>query len=125
MEVSRASLIVFAAIGFIAGTLVLCFIAAIVAIILLLHTKKSTCAPAPPPEISDEQAAARATLGECIKNHRIRCNMTQEFVADSLGVTRQAVSKWERGESDPSTSNLLALAKLFSVSAQELLSEVV
>ncbi len=37
--------------------------------------------------------------------------MTQEFVAESLGVSRQAVSKWETGTADPSTSNLLALAK--------------
>ena len=49
--------------------------------------------------------------------------MTQEFVAESLGVSRQAVSKWERGAADPSTSNLLALAKLFEVPAEELLRE--
>ena len=48
-------------------------------------------------------------------------NMTQEFVAESLGVSRQAVSKWEMGASDPSTSNLLTLAKLYGVSAEELL----
>ena len=41
-----------------------------------------------------------------------------------MGVSRQAVSKWEQGLSDPSTSNLLALAKLFGVSAEELLREV-
>ena len=41
-------------------------------------------------------------------------------VAESLGVSRQAVSKWESGTADPSTSNLLALAKLFGVSAEEL-----
>jgi len=34
--------------------------------------------------------------------------MTQEFVAESLGVSRQAVSKWESGASDPSTTNLMA-----------------
>lgn len=39
--------------------------------------------------------------------------MTQEFVAEALGVSRQAVSKWESGASDPSTTNLIALAKLF------------
>ena len=50
--------------------------------------------------------------------------MTQEFVAESIGVSRQAVSKWESGTSDPSTSNLLALAKLFGVSAEELLRQV-
>ena len=53
----------------------------------------------------------------------MRCQMTQEFVAEALGVSRQAVSKWERGAADPSTSNLLALAKLFGVPAEELLRE--
>ena len=42
----------------------------------------------------------------------------------ALGVSRQAVSKWENGTSDPSTSNLIALAKLFGISAEELLREV-
>ena len=50
--------------------------------------------------------------------------MTQEFVAESIGVTRQAVSKWESGASDPSTSNLLALAKLFNISAENLLKDI-
>jgi transcriptional regulator with XRE-family HTH domain len=50
--------------------------------------------------------------------------MTQEFVAESLGVSRQAVSKWENDTSDPSTSNLLAAAKLYGVSAEELLKEI-
>ena len=67
---------------------------------------------------------APARLGEAIRYHRTRCKMTQEFVAESLGVSRQAVSKWESGTADPSTSNLLALAKLFGVSAEELLKSV-
>ena len=49
--------------------------------------------------------------------------MTQEFVAETLGVSRQAVSKWESGASDPSTTNLIALAKLFGIEAEELLKE--
>jgi len=72
----------------------------------------------------EEKSEMKKTLGEAIKTHRMRCNMTQEFVAESLGVSRQAVSKWENGTSDPATSNLLALAKLFGISAQELLREV-
>ena len=50
--------------------------------------------------------------------------MTQEFVAESIGVSRQAVSKWETGASEPSTSNLLMLAKLFHTTAEEILQEV-
>ena len=49
--------------------------------------------------------------------------MTQEFVAEYLGVSRQAVSKWEGGISDPSTSNLIALAKLFDTTPEDLLKE--
>ena len=75
-------------------------------------------------EVRKETAAVRKSLGEALKEHRTRCKMTQEFVAEHLGVSRQAVSKWENGTSDPSTSNLLALAKLYGISAEELLKEV-
>lgn len=61
------------------------------------------------------------TLAELIHVHRSRCHMTQEFVAEQLNVSRQAVSKWESGASVPSTANLLALAKLFGTDAAELL----
>ena len=74
-------------------------------------------------EARREKAETCRTLGEILKTHRMRCQMTQEFVAEALGVSRQAVSKWERGAADPSTSNLLALAKLFGVPAEELLRE--
>ena len=75
-------------------------------------------------EVRKEKAEVRRSLGEVLKEHRVRCKMTQEFVAESLGVSRQAVSKWESGTADPSTSNLLALAKLFGISAEELLRSV-
>ena len=75
-------------------------------------------------EVKKETAAVRRTLSETLKDHRTRCKMTQEFVAQSLGVSRQAVSKWESGASDPSTVNLLALARLYGVSADELLRGV-
>lgn len=64
------------------------------------------------------------SLGEALKENRTRCKMTQEFVAESVGVSRQAVSKWENGTSDPSTSNLLALANLYDISAEDLLKIV-
>ena len=63
-------------------------------------------------------------IGQVIKNHRVRCNMTQEFLADRLGVSRQAVSKWEKGQSDPSTTNLIALAKIFDITPEEMLKEI-
>lgn len=75
-------------------------------------------------DVRKEKNDIKKTLGETLKEYRINCKMTQEFVAESLGVTRQAVSKWESGVSDPSTSNLLALAKLFGISVDDLLSKV-
>lgn len=63
------------------------------------------------------------TLGASLKSHRLRHKMTQEYVAEQLDVSRQAVSKWENGTADPSTANLLALAKLYEVSPEELLKQ--
>ncbi|MBQ9148771.1 MAG: helix-turn-helix transcriptional regulator [Oscillospiraceae bacterium] len=75
-------------------------------------------------DVRKEKAVVCKSLGEALKEHRIRCKMTQEFVAERLGVSRQAVSKWENGTSDPSTSNLLALAKLYGIDPETLLKEV-
>ena len=71
-----------------------------------------------------EETILRRSLGEVLKDHRTRCSMTQEFVAESLNVSRQAVSKWENGTADPSTSNLLKLAKLYGVTAEELIRSI-
>lgn len=67
----------------------------------------------------------RESLAQVLRGLREESGMTQELVAQSLGVTRQSVSKWESGISDPSTSNLLALAELYGVSAPEILRRVV
>ena len=72
-------------------------------------------------EVREEKKVVRMSLGEILKENRIRCKMTQEFVAETIGVSRQAVSKWENGSADPSTSNLIALANLYGVSAEDLL----
>ena len=74
--------------------------------------------------VRKEKPSIKKSLGEVLKQHREECKMTQEFVAESIGVSRQAVSKWETGASDPSTSNLLTFAKLFNTTAEELLREV-
>ena len=49
--------------------------------------------------VRQEKNQIKCTLGEALKEHRLRCQMTQEFVAESVGVSRQAISKWERGVS--------------------------
>lgn len=75
-------------------------------------------------EVRKEKKVIRKSLGEVLKENRLRCKMTQEFVSEALGVSRQAVSKWENGTSDPSTSNLIALAKLYGVSSEDLLKSI-
>ena len=95
------------------GVLVALLAAALLAIRALL--KKHRPAPAPAPS---------KTLAQALKGHRIRCKLTQEYVADALGVSRQAVSKWETGESEPTMSNLSALAKTYGVTLAQLLQDV-
>ena len=100
----------------------LCIVAGLIYLAVLLIRALRKYLKSEP--VRKENAAVRRSLGEALKAHRTECKMTQEFVAEHLGVSRQAVSKWENGTSDPSTSNLLALAKLYGISAEELLKEV-
>lgn len=55
-------------------------------------------------------------LSENLKKYRMLKNLTQEDVADFLGITPQSVSKWERGESYPDITLLPALANIFETS---------
>lgn len=50
-------------------------------------------------EVREEKRIVRKSLAEELRENRLRCKMTQEFVAETLGVSRQAVSKWENGVS--------------------------
>ena len=84
------------------------------ALLKYLNDKKTT----------PEQEIIRRSLGEVLKEYRQQSGMTQEYVAEALGVSRQAVSKWETGVAEPSTSNLLALAKLYGVDPGDLLRGV-
>ena len=56
-----------------------------------------------------------------LADRRKDAGFSQEELAEKLGVSRQAVSKWERSESSPDTNNLIALAKLYEVSLDDLL----
>ena len=76
------------------------------------------------PRKDPEAVAVRRSLAEVLKSHRERCKMTQEFVAEKIGVSRQAVSSWESGASEPSTTNLMKVARLYGVDPAELLREV-
>lgn len=62
-------------------------------------------------------------LSEKILNLRKARNMSQEELAEQLGVSRQAVSRWEVGSALPDASNILQLSKLFGVSADYLLND--
>lgn len=77
-----------------------------------------------PPKVTEEVKIVRKSLSEMLKENRTRCKMTQEFVAETIGVSRQAVSKWENGTSEPNTSNLMALARLYGIPAEDLLKGV-
>ncbi len=61
------------------------------------------------------------TLGERIKFHRKRMGLTQEQLAERMGVSPQAVSKWENNQSCPDIAALPTLAALFGISVDELL----
>lgn len=61
-------------------------------------------------------------LNDKIKALRKMNNMTQEELADKLYVSRQAITKWESGLGTPDISNIEAIAKLFNLSIDELLS---
>lgn len=54
-------------------------------------------------------------------NLRKSNNLSQEALAQKLGISRQAVSKWERAEASPDTDNLILLARLYGISLDELL----
>lgn len=62
-------------------------------------------------------------LNEKIYYYRKRTKLSQEELAARVGVSRQAVSKWELGTATPELDKLAALAKTFGVTADELLSQ--
>ena len=124
MSVIGSSLIIFFALGFL---LSLIAVAAVIVIIVIAvkKSRKNNPAYVPSEPVTPQQEEIRKTLGETLKELRTERNMTQEFVAESLGVSRQAVSKWENGSSEPSTSNLIAIAKLYETPPEELLKKLI
>lgn len=62
------------------------------------------------------------TLGETIQYYRKRASLSQEALAERVGVSRQAVSKWELDEATPEVAKLKALADAFGITADQLLS---
>ena len=60
------------------------------------------------------------TLGEQLKTLRQKTGFSQELVAERVGVSRQAVTKWEAGQTIPTAENLAALAELYQVPLEAL-----
>ncbi len=60
-------------------------------------------------------------LGEKLRKLRTARKLSQEQLADELQVSRQAISKWELGESTPDTENLIALSQFYGISIDYLL----
>lgn len=60
------------------------------------------------------------TIGKRISELRKQNSYSQEYIAERVGVSRQAVSKWEQDQSAPDTYNLIALAELFGVTVEYL-----
>lgn len=63
------------------------------------------------------------TFGEKLQRLRQRAGMSQDVLAEKLGVSRQAVSRWERDETMPETDKVIALAELFGVTTDYLLRQ--
>ena len=61
------------------------------------------------------------SLGERIASYRKKAGYSQEGLAEQLGVSRQAVSKWETGEATPDAERIIALAKVLGVTTDALL----
>ena len=62
------------------------------------------------------------TLGETIKYYRTQLNLSQTELGDRIGVSRQAVTKWETDTGIPDINNIQTLAKVFHISIDTLLS---
>ena len=63
------------------------------------------------------------SLGEKIKVYRNSKNLSQENLAEKVGVSRQAVTKWESNKSKPSTENLIRVADVLDISMNDLTSD--
>ena len=61
------------------------------------------------------------TLGQRIQGHRLRLGLSQAGLGEKLGVSRQAVSRWEADGAVLDTDKLIALSKLFGLTLNELL----
>lgn len=74
-------------------------------------------------KLSNRRGKKNMNLSDKIVELRKKNGFSQEDLADELQVSRQAVSRWEQGTADPSSSNILELSKLFNVTTDYLLND--
>ena len=60
-------------------------------------------------------------ISDKIKEHRTKCGLTQDYLANELHVSPQAISKWENGQTMPDINLLLPLSRILGVGVNELL----
>ena len=72
----------------------------------------------------DKQEKKTVDIGQKILEIRKSEGLSQTAFAEKFHVTRQTVSNWEHGASDPSTTNLIALAKLYKIEPEELIRSI-
>lgn len=61
-------------------------------------------------------------IGETLRNLRTQYNMSQETLAENLNVSRQAISNWENGKTQPDADMLIKISSLFQVSLDEIIN---
>ena len=69
-----------------------------------------------------EEKTMNIKIADKLIELRKKNGLSQEQLAEKLGLSRQAVSKWERAEASPDTDNLICLSKIYNISLDELLS---
>ena len=60
-------------------------------------------------------------LSDNIRSYRKKNNLSQDELAEKIGVSRQSVSFWETGQTQPTIDNIIALSRIFNISSDELL----
>jgi len=66
----------------------------------------------------------RKMFSQNLQKLRSEKNLSQEQLADKIGVSRQTISAWESGKASPELDKITAISKLFSVSIDELVGEI-
>ena len=62
-------------------------------------------------------------IGERIRKRRLELHLSQEQLAEKLGVSNKTISKWETGESNPDFDKIVPLCEIFDISSDELLMD--